>query len=333
MSTFQLVDGDGFSASSSSHKHHQSVNESQKSADAPPPEIGVVMNPPRRFRFDKSSTPPFVPTIQSLTIGSDGSIGPSSALADGVEPIGVIHLVEGISDEVTLKLNELVPFLPENLLALHRCDNLAAISDDWQDERLVLAKWSREAIQQAEVWARENRLRRFKSPFDINDCDPETSQLDHERYDRTSDPYRLYDPLVEFVLEKEEPVPPQDPPTAKVVKAHVSRAETRTQEPAKSDRPSSLDTAPTSLLLQPAIRTAGEEQSIRPAMRRAETDLERARKWVDKYRAAAPEPAVTRHSMIAHLARECISIYNTSQGDIIQCKSIWSRGREAGVTL
>lgn len=104
------------------------------------------MTSPRRFRFDEPSTPSFVPTIEPLTIGSEGSLGPSS-LADGVDPIGVIHLVEGISDEVALKLNDLIPFLPEKPLALHRCDNFATISDDWGDERLVLAKWSREAIQ------------------------------------------------------------------------------------------------------------------------------------------------------------------------------------------
>ncbi|KLU91870.1 hypothetical protein MAPG_10819 [Magnaporthiopsis poae ATCC 64411] len=149
--------------------------------------------------------------IDAYAISSDGSIlgvdVASEALADSRNITANLFLAEGLPEPtLSTELQRLVPGLPDDfleglpddLLGAHLCNNLAQINSAIDENQVVLAKWSRAAVQKKEVWLREKRLRTSGNHFDVDDVDPVTSQLDHERYDHFTQPYRSYDPIYEF---------------------------------------------------------------------------------------------------------------------------------------
>ncbi|KAK4116003.1 hypothetical protein N656DRAFT_794352 [Canariomyces notabilis] len=109
-----------------------------------------------------------------------------------------VYLVEGLSPWQERKVRELIPGLPDEFFEWHLQDSLACINSDFQNDRVVLAKWSRAVSQRKEVWQREHKLRTLGSPYNLDDKNPVSSRFDHERYSHISEPYRSYDPTYAY---------------------------------------------------------------------------------------------------------------------------------------
>jgi hypothetical protein len=111
---------------------------------------------------------------------------------------GRIYLIEGTCDSATKNhLKTLLPDMPDAFFEMHAVHTLSRIEDDIDDNRMLIAKWSRVANQAREVWIREKRLR-DGNPFNVNHHDPVAASLDHEILVHTSQPYRPYDPIFEY---------------------------------------------------------------------------------------------------------------------------------------
>jgi hypothetical protein len=151
----------------------------------------------------RNPDPPPDSPVETYTVFFNGSIltgdEVSKAVAAGHKITAELFLAEGLSEPTLLAgLRSLVPGLPDGFLTAHLCDNLAEIDTAIDETQITLAKWSRAAAQRKDVWVREKRLRTSKNPFNVDKVDPVITQLDHERYDHITEPYRSYDPIYEF---------------------------------------------------------------------------------------------------------------------------------------
>ncbi len=237
-----------------------------------------------------TADPPRDSPINAYAVLSDGSILPvdvailsSKALADGRKITASLFLAEGLSNPNLLtELRTLVPTLPDGFITAHLCNNLAQVDPAIDENQVILAKWSRAAAQSKDVWRREKRLRTSKTPFNVDNVDPVTSRMDHERYDHFSEPYRSYDPIYEFC-----------------------------KETCVSGDP---DRTTTAIINDPPKGKAVEETQGDPEK---DTTLRRVTRAKP---ATAAKAKVILQDMIMHAAHECMSFYHIVSEDKLMCK-------------
>ncbi len=116
----------------------------------------------------------------------------------------ILYLVDGLGEEDSRPRQDVklwIPGIQEEYLNSHSKDSLSRIDCDISSGHMFFAKWSRVASQLKTVWKRERRYR-DGNPFNVNGRDPAAARLDHERYSHFSQPYRSYDPILEYTDEE-----------------------------------------------------------------------------------------------------------------------------------
>ena len=116
----------------------------------------------------------------------------------------ILYLVDGLGEEGSRPRQDVklwIPGIQEEYLNSHSKDSLSRIDCDISSGHMFFAKWSRVASQLKTVWKRERRYREG-NPFNLNGRDPVAARLDHEKYSHFSQPYRSYDPILEYTDEE-----------------------------------------------------------------------------------------------------------------------------------
>lgn len=257
---------------------------------------------------------PPVSAIKTMTILRDGQLQDDhSTPTDRAEVSAYLYVVEGLSASTLASVQETVPVaLPDDFYDRHRHDNLSQISWDLEDKKnAIFAKWTRSVLQDKEIWSRESRLRRNKTPFDIDDTNPVASQLDHERYDRISEPYRLYHPLFEY----------DD-------RAEVKEKNDESNRPDNTEADRVIDVVGRESLTQTAggmrIRTDGVVNDVERAPVTPPAEIVfavAAREAARRFKKARERDVLASpRRIIVHAANECISLYHEVLSGVLHCK-------------
>ncbi|KAK3299816.1 uncharacterized protein B0H64DRAFT_447737 [Chaetomium fimeti] len=252
-------------------------------ADSPTPDPGLDCN---------------IKVYKILANGSMQAVDKAVSLLEGLENdgkpgVGLLCLVEGLSESTITELRKLLPSLPDAFISAHLCDNLAQIDSALDDDHLFLAKWSRAAAQPKEAWLHEKKLRTSNSPFNVDDANPAASRLDHKRYDHITEPFRSYNPIREFDIG----VPYQP---------NIEGGHSRT----------------TTSVLDESCR----EKDIEGQHNASQVD---ERSTVAE---PALKTKICVQDMFTHAAQECISFYHESLGDMLIGILIFDQPRQYRIT-
>ncbi|KAK5659720.1 hypothetical protein OQA88_931 [Cercophora sp. LCS_1] len=263
-------------------------------------------------------------TIKTYVVLQDGQICPenSDPKAEPKQVVAYLHAVEGTSPSIVSKVRESIPItVPDYFFDFHRHENLSQITEELEDNKnIFLAKWTRKALQAKDVWLRENRLRYRKTPFNVDNANPVASQLDHERYDHVSEPYRSYNPLLEYEEKDQEKTKDADddrPTTAGSVGTSHAPVPTATGNEATKGPQGDVESRDDDLERAQRPSTAGTGDAGSEA-----TSLPR------KSRTAVAPP----QKIMVHAANECISLHHELLNGKLHCFILFDPPRRHSIT-